>query len=169
MTRSASFFNPKSRERNSKSHFPPSRRAFHGNCALDPIFTNDLHRDEEEKTFNTQSEHIFIPSQHNFPTTVDATVVRRVCVGVSIRVSFLRFSHEKKLALKGFGKKSSFLLGMPQNCTYLACSRNRNRHEPNYAYPEHQVHQNDEEFDDRTARIHCDTFFCFVSRQPSLV
>lgn len=52
---------------------------------------------------------------------------------------------------------------MTQNCTNLTCSRNCISPESNYAYPEHQVHQNDEEFDDRTARIHCDTFLFRLS------
>lgn len=66
---------------------------------------------------------------------------------------------ERKMSFGGAPEKKGFL-GRKWN--YFRVQAIASRSEPSSStYPEHQVHQNDEKFNDRTARIHCD-FFRFL-------
>lgn len=101
MTRFASFFTRKVVKSATRKKFQESfsvfSSPFHGNCALDPIFTNDLHRDEEKRSVqHTERTHLH-PFAAQFPQH-DASASVLVC---SIRVSFLRFSHREEVGLKG--------------------------------------------------------------------
>lgn len=116
------------------------------------MFTNDLHRDEKKVHTHLHPLEERTQFSQAWCSLCYVTGCRWMIVLVcAIRVSFLRFSHRKERTTKG---------------TFQGISRKKVKlfgsngfHRTIDTYPKHQVHQNDEEFNDRAARIHGDDFF----------
>jgi hypothetical protein len=154
---------------------------FHWNCALNaPIFTNDLQWDDDgRKTFHG-GKHIFIPYIQRttdtgkkvfFPSMMllcwvlwcwDKDVLVRTIRGAVFAFFVFHLNEEQWMETQKKVRKS--IRRISQNDWERSDELHHILSDEHDTYPEHQVHENHEKFDDRTANIHCEfIFFSFAA------